>query len=247
MLVARSMHPTWLSNTWLLADRAGGEAVVIDTGGPMEPILEVIERERLSVRRVPCTHHHYDHVDHNQDYADRFGCPICAHPAEFERTPGANTKLHDGEVLQVGALELRALHIPGHTSGQLAFVVDDDAVFTGDTLFRGSVGGTRAPDHTRFEDLQHSIMEVLMKLPHGMTIYPGHMDPSSLADEWEHNPFVRAWRGLDATESRPCLAYEQPAQLLLQARDYDGGSKCWVRFEADGRLDVVPGSRVATQ
>jgi glyoxylase-like metal-dependent hydrolase (beta-lactamase superfamily II) len=244
MLVTRSMHPTWLSNTWLVADRPGGEAVVIDTGGPMEPILAAIDAHDLQLMQVLCTHHHYDHVDHNEDYRTRFGCPVCAHPAEFKRVPQATTAIQDGDEIAVGAMSLRALHIPGHTSGQLAFVLDDQAVFTGDTLFRDSVGGTRAPDYTSFEDLQRSILEVLFALPHEMTIYPGHMEESTLAREWEHNPFVRTWRGLEAPRADPVLAFGEAAQLLLEARDYDGGTKCWVRFDDSGQLDVVPGSRV---
>ncbi|MCH2100385.1 MAG: MBL fold metallo-hydrolase [Planctomycetes bacterium] len=244
MLVARSMHPTWLSNSWLLADRPGGEAVLIDTGGPMGPIEQALGEHKLQLTRVLCTHHHYDHVDHNEDYIRAYGCPVCAHAAEIALIPGGDTKLADGEEVAVGSLTLRAIHIPGHTSGQLAFALDDRAVFTGDTLFRGSVGGTRAPDHTHFEDLHHSIMEVLFELPKEMTIYPGHMESSTLATEWECNPFVRAWRGLDDRRHDPVWAFGEPAELLLEARDYDGGTKCWVRFEESSRLDVVPGSRV---
>jgi hydroxyacylglutathione hydrolase len=247
MIVERSMHPQWLSNSWLLAEEAGGPAVLIDTGGPMEPILAALELHRLELAHVLCTHHHYDHVDNNLAYQQRFGCTICAHSAEASLTPGVTTSLADGESIELGASNLRALHIPGHTSGQLAFVLDDQAVFTGDTLFRGSVGGTRAPDHTSFEDLQHSVMEVLMALPHAMTVFPGHMEASTLATEWQSNPFVRTWRGMQSPSDLPCLAYGEPARLLLEARDYDGGSKCWVRFEADGRLDLVPGSRVTKQ
>ena len=244
MIVDKTMHDGWLSNTWLVGDRPGGHAVLIDTGGPLDGIVQRVEELRLTVTHVLCTHHHYDHVDHNRDYAAEYGCPVCAHSAELARTPGADTALADGEEVTVGSLSVRALHIPGHTSGQLAFVVDDRAVFTGDTLFQGSVGGTRAPDHTRFEDLHHSIMEVLFALPKEMTIYPGHMETSTLAIEWEHNPFVRVWRGVDAKRNDPVLACDRPAELLLEARDYDGGTKCWVRFEDDDRLDVVPGSRV---
>ena len=73
-----------------------------------------------------------------------------------------------------GGLRIRPLHIPGHTIGQLAFLVNDEMVFTGDTLFRRTVGGTRAPGHTTFEDIQHSLLEVLMKLPKETLVYPGH-------------------------------------------------------------------------
>jgi len=105
------------------------------------------------------------------------------------------------------------------------------------------VGGTRAPGHTTFEELQHSVMEKLMQLPSPTEIYPGHMESSTIAREWEENPFLRSWRGLDAAPPKACLAFGKPAKLLLRAQDYDGGSKCWVRFE-DGQEDLVPGSRV---
>ena len=117
----------------------------------------------------------------------------------------------------------------------LAFVVNDERVFTGDTLFRGSVGGTRAPGHTSFEELRHSIMEVLMRLPKRTSVHPGHTEPTTVAEEWDGNPFIRMWRGLDRPVEKRCTALGQPATLLLRARDYDGGTKCWVRFDAGGR------------
>ena len=70
------MSSGWLSNTWLVGDEPGGHAVLIDTGGPTEPILQAIEDHRLTVTHVLCTHHHIDHVQHNQDYVERFGCPV---------------------------------------------------------------------------------------------------------------------------------------------------------------------------
>ena len=87
MIIERTMHPTWLSNTWLVADEPGGHAVLVDTGGPDEPILARIEELRLTVTHVLCTHHHYDHVAHNADYRARFGCPVCGHHEESEFDP----------------------------------------------------------------------------------------------------------------------------------------------------------------
>lgn len=244
MIVEKTMNERWLSNTWLVADEPGGSAVLVDTGGPVEPIVAAVADHRLTVTHVLCTHHHVDHVLHNRDYQGRFGCPICGHARERELFGDLDVELADGEELVTGGLHVRALHIPGHTSGQLAFLVNDERVFTGDTLFRGSVGGTRAPGHTTFEDLRHSVMDVLMRLPPATLVHPGHTDPTTVAREWDENPFVRAWRGLDTPGAAPCRAFGRPATLLLQARDYDGGTKCWVRFEEDGTLDVVPGSRV---
>jgi len=244
MLVARSMHPDWLSNSWLIADRPGGKAVLVDSGGPMDSIVQAIREHRLELSHVLCTHHHYDHVHHNSDYKQEFGCQVCGHHAEAQQFGHLDLELADGDEIRVGELAIRALHIPGHTAGQLAFLVDENCLLTGDTLFRESVGGTRAPGHTSFEDLQHSVMDTLFGLPHSLRVLPGHMGETSLAHEWEHNPFVRAWRGLDTPSNEPVWAYEQAAFLLLRARDYDGGTKCWVRFAADQRLDLVPGSRV---
>ena len=245
MIVERSMHPGWFSNSWLVADGPGGHGVIVDTGGPVAPIVEHVERLRLTITHVLCTHHHHDHVANNSDHARRYGCPIAGHPREEPLFGGGlDLLLEDGDRVESGTLQIQALHVPGHTAGQLAFLVGDERVFTGDTLFRGSVGGTRAPGHTTFEDLQRSVMEVLMRLPARTAVHPGHSDSTTIGHEWEHNPFVRVWRGLEQAGTGSCTASGRPATLLLEARDYDGGSKCWIRFEEDGRLDVVPGSQV---
>ena len=77
----------------------------------------------------------------------------------------------------------------------LSLLVNGTDVFTGDTLFKGSVGGVRAPGHTTYADLRSSIMDTLLKLPPETRIHPGHTDPTTVADEFEHNTFVRIWRG----------------------------------------------------
>jgi glyoxylase-like metal-dependent hydrolase (beta-lactamase superfamily II) len=244
MIIERTMHPGWLSNTYLVADRPGGHAVLIDTGGPAEPILAKVTELKLTVSHVLCTHHHIDHIAHNADYKSRFGCPICGHAAERELFGGLDVEIGDGDEVVTGGLNIRALHVPGHTQGQLAYLVNGERVFTGDTLFRNSVGGTRAPGHGSFEELRHSIMDVLMRLRKNTAVHPGHTDPTTIGQEWESNPFIRAWRGLDAAREKRCTALGQPAALLLRARDYDGLTKCWVRFDEGNRLDVVPGSKV---
>jgi hydroxyacylglutathione hydrolase len=115
--------------------------------------------------------------------------------------------------------------------------------FTADVLFRGTVGGTRAPGHTTFADLKSSIMDRLMRLDPATRIHPGHRLPSTVGDEWERNPFVRIWRGLDPEGDGRCTVAGEEARLVLWAPDYDGGNKAWVRF-ADGRDDIVGGSQI---
>ena len=116
-------------------------------------------------------------------------------------------------------------------------------VFTGDTLFKNSVGGVRAPGSTSYADLRDSIMDTLMTLPPETVIRPGHTEPTTVAGEWESNRFIRVWRGLDPEGDEPCTALGEPATLVLLGDDYDGGHKAWVRWP-DGRDDIVPGSQV---
>jgi hydroxyacylglutathione hydrolase len=178
-----------------------------------------------------------------------------------------------GQTLTFGELEVRPLHTPGHTSGMLSFLVGrraaskdarpgagraqggspsaapggfaggEASVFTGDTLFKSSVGGVKAPGHTTYTDLRDSIMGTLMELPPETIIYPGHSAATSVAREWENNSFIRVWRGLDPEGAEPCTALGRHATLVLLGEDYDGGTKAWVRWE-DGSDDIVPGSRV---
>jgi glyoxylase-like metal-dependent hydrolase (beta-lactamase superfamily II) len=176
-----------------------------------------------------------------------------------------------GQTLSYGALEVRPLHTPGHTAGMLSFLVAEEGaragggvsaaarsrqaggpggfagagavVFTGDTLFRDSVGGVKAPGHTTYTDLRDSIMGTLMELPADTIIYPGHAGETSVGREWDNNAFVRVWRGLDAEGSEPCTALGEPATLVLLGADYDGGTKAWIRWP-DGSDDIVPGSKV---
>ncbi|HET6372682.1 MAG TPA: MBL fold metallo-hydrolase [Candidatus Polarisedimenticolia bacterium] len=244
MIIRCSMSPRWLSNTYLVADRPGGRALLIDTGGPAEPILRMVDEMKVTVTHALCTHHHLDHVAHNDLYRRWLGCVVGGHPAERDLFGNLDVTLSDGMEILSGELRARCLHIPGHTAGQLAFVLNEERVFTGDTLFRGSVGGTRAPGHTCFADLRRSIMEVLMTLPPEMTVHPGHTDSTTIGREWELNPFIRMWRGLEPPGSATCAALGEPATLLLRAPDYDGGTKCWVRFDEGAREDIVPGSRV---
>jgi hydroxyacylglutathione hydrolase len=244
MIVESSMHPQWLSNAYLVADEPGGHGVVIDSGGPSEKLVEAIDRLELSVPYLLLTHHHGDHVAENHVYKERYDVEILAHPLEAENLMDVDRSIEPGEVLQVGGLRIDGLHTPGHTAGMLAFRVGDEAVFTGDTLFKGSVGGVRAPGSTTFEDLRESIMDVLMKLPPETVVYPGHTDSTTIGDEWEGNAFIRLWRGLDPEGGERCTVRGEAARLVLWAPDYDGGHKAWVRWDESGRDDIVPGSVV---
>jgi hydroxyacylglutathione hydrolase len=118
-----------------------------------------------------------------------------------------------------------------------AFVVNDEAVFTGDTLFKDSVGGGD------LEQIRRSVMDVLMQLPPTTRAYPGHTHETTIGREWEENPFVRVWRGEEPEGQERCRVGGEEATLIVWSPDYDGGGKAWVRFD-DGRDAIVGGSRI---
>jgi hydroxyacylglutathione hydrolase len=213
------MHPGWLSNAFLVYDEPGGTAVFVDSGAPLEPLLDVVERERLTVTHVLTTHGHSDHVAGDDELVRRFGVSIVKGP------------------LETGGLSFEALETPGHSTDGLAFVVNGEGVFTGDTLFKGSVGGGD------FGEVRRSVMEVLMTLAPELHVYPGHTDETTIGTEWEENPFVRVWRGADPEGSEPCRVGGEDATLVVWSPDYDGKGKAWVRL-ADSRDAIVGGSRV---
>ncbi len=204
-----------------------------------------------------------------RDLLDAAGAPEDSKAAELPATTGMDS-IEAGQTLRFGALEVRPLHTPGHTAGMLSFLVGERpqhsagegvpgralrsalpgglagaglVVFTGDTLFKDSVGGVKASGHTTYTDLRDSIMGTLMELPPDTIIYPGHSEETSVAREWDANAFIRVWRGLDAEGSQSCTVLGQPATLVLLGADYDGGTKAWVRWQ-DGSDDIIPGSRL---
>jgi glyoxylase-like metal-dependent hydrolase (beta-lactamase superfamily II) len=215
VLVERSLHPGYLSNAYLVADEEGGAALYVDSGAPLEPLLAAAEQWRVSPQLVLRTHSHADHVEHEGE----LGLPV---------ETGAT---------EVGGLRVEALPTPGHSDDMIAFVVNGEAVFTGDTLFKDSVGGGN------FEQVRQSVMDVLMKLPPETRVLPGHTDETTIGREWEENPFIRVWRGAEPEGTELVRVAGEDATLIVWSPDYDGGGKAWVRFD-DGRDAIVGGSRV---
>ena len=212
------MHDVWLSNTYVVADESGGTGVFVDSGGPVEPLLEFVERERLTITHVLRTHGHTDHVVFEGDLRRRF---------DAEVTTGS---------VQTGGLDIQSFATPGHSDDGVSFVVGE-LCFTGDTLFRDAVGGGD-PGRVR-----SSVMNVLMELPPDTRVLPGHTEETTIGREWEHNPFVLYWRGVATDGEEPVHVGGEPATLVVWSPDYDGKGKALVRF-ADGRGAIVGGSRV---
>jgi hydroxyacylglutathione hydrolase len=209
------MHPSWLSNAYLVADGEGGAAVFVDSGAPMEPLFAKAEEWGVEPSRVLRTHADPDHIEHEPE----LGLEVVTGPVE------------------VGGLRVEALETPGHKDDHIAFVVNGEACFSGDVLFKDAVGGGD------FEQIKRSVMDVLMQLPHEVRVYPGHTDETTIGREWEENPFVKVWRGVEPEGTEPVRVAGQEATLVVWSPDYDGKGKAWVRF-SDGRDAIVGGSRV---
>src|SRR5918912_572366 len=146
------MHSRYLSNAYLVADEAGGTAVFVDSGAPMEPLLRIAEEWRVTPTHVLRTHAHHDHVEHEAE----LGLPVVM------------------EALRTGGLEIEAIPTPGHSDDMVCFVVDGEAVFSGDTLFLDAVGGGD------FAQIRRAVMDVYMQMPHDRRVLPGHTDETTI-------------------------------------------------------------------
>jgi hydroxyacylglutathione hydrolase len=222
VLIERSMHPGWLSNAYVVGDQPGGTAVFVDSGAPLEPLLAAVARDGLTVTHLLRTHAHGDHVEHEDELVERFGLEVAT---------GA---------VETGGLSVEALPTPGHSDDGVSFLVNGIVLFSGDTLFKDAVGGGPA------DEMRRSVMDVLMPLPPEVRVLPGHTDETTIGREWDENPFVRVWRGVEPELGEPVRVGVEEATLVVWSPDYDGKGKALVRF-VDGTERIVGGSRVERQ
>jgi hydroxyacylglutathione hydrolase len=246
MIIERTEAPGWTSNAYLVADRPGGHAALIDGNGVTEPLVEAARNLDVSVDAILVTHWHQDHIAGIDVYRERFGAPVHATAWTKDAISDdvqVDETFDDGDVLEFGDLRIEVLSTPGHTAGMVSLLVDGTDVFTADVLFKGTVGGTFAPGNTGYADHKRSV-ERLLALPPETVVHPGHTEPTTIGAEREHNPFVRIWRGLDPEGDERVSVWEREATLILWAPDYDGTNKAWVRFHDNGMDGIVGGSQV---
>jgi glyoxylase-like metal-dependent hydrolase (beta-lactamase superfamily II) len=244
MIIERTEHPDWLSNAYLVADREGGHAVLIDGNDVVEPLIEAAQRLGVTVDAILLTHHHQDHWAGLDRYRKAFpDAAVYAHPWTAKQVEGVGRTMDEGDVLEFGDLRIEVLFTPGHAAGHVALLVDGTDCFTADVLFQGTVGGTFAPGATGYDDLKASVLR-LVDLPPETVVHPGHREPTTAGEEAESNPFVRIWRGVDPEGSETCSVWDREATLVLWAPDYDGTNKAWIRFADSGEDGIVGGSQV---
>ena len=203
-------------NCYVLAPRPGSDAIVVDPGQKaMGPLRRILDEQRLTPAAVLLTHGHIDHIWSAQKVADTYGCPAYIHPADrfmltdpirgfgprlgqvlvgaLFREPKQLVELGvDGQTLDFGAIAVTVDHTPGHTPGSVVFRVpgdESDLVFSGDTLFRLTVGRTDLPGGSG-RDLLGSIVTKLLALDDATVVLPGHGEKTTIGAERRTNPFL---------------------------------------------------------
>ena len=244
MIVERSLLPDFLTNTYLVGD-PGGAAFFVDAGGPVAPLIEAAEREGMTPTHVLLTHHHYDHVVALARAARALAGHGGADPSGRARPGRRRDRRPDP---RRGAADRRrptsrCCTRPG-TRRAWSRCSSTGEVFTGDTLFKGSVGGVRAPGSTSYADLKSSIMDMLADAPAGdRRAARAHGPDDDRRRAGDQRLHARSGAASTPRATAPCTALGEPATLVLLGDDYDGGHKAWVRWP-DGRDDIVPGSQV---
>lgn len=195
-------------NSYILGCEKSNEGVVIDAGGSVDRLLDRIEKLSLTIKYLIDTHGHFDHVGGNRAFIEATGARFLIHEKDAfllsiaaessksfgvvaENSPEPDEFLTDGMIIEFGAQRLEIFHTPGHSPGGCCiYSAEAGAVFTGDTLFNGSVGRTDLPGGS-MEVLMRSIRERLTTLPETTRVFPGHGPSSTIAIERLSNPFVR--------------------------------------------------------
>ena len=199
-------------NTYVVADDATGEAVIIDPGcyeqAEKEALSRFIATHKLTVKYLLLTHAHLDHVFGVAYVKRKFGVKAYLHPNDqviYDDVPTRcamyglrgyepaklDEPLAEGDQIRFGNTILDVIFVPGHAPGHVAFVNHAERyVIGGDVLFRGSVGRTDFP-HCNYDDLMDSIKTKFFALPDDYVVYPGHMESTTIRQEKKTNPYVK--------------------------------------------------------
>lgn len=195
------------ANAYLLIDGSKGRSVLIDPGAEGERLVAAVDASGTTLDAVWLTHAHFDHVAGLGAVLDRYDVPVYLHPEDRPlydlaetlaarhgiaiRVPTvATVPLEHGSILNVGGLSARTLFTPGHAPGHCAFHLEREAtLFSGDALFRGSIGRTDLPTMDG-PTLLASIARELLTLPDATRVWPGHGPDTTIAEEIATNPFL---------------------------------------------------------
>ncbi len=206
LLIRGIVVGVFAENCWIIGSRRTGEAICIDPGDQPDDILALARDMGVTIKRIANSHAHIDHILGVPGVKRATGAPFLLHPQDLEiaRNAGRHAEtmlgragepppepdafLADGDEVEVEGVKLRVLHTPGHTQGSVSFYTEG-LLFSGDTLFRGSIGVTDQPGGDYAQEMA-SIVDKLLALPGDTVVLPGHMDETRIEHERKTNPFV---------------------------------------------------------
>ena len=195
------------TNCYIVRNEESGQGFLVDLGACPPELVSHLRKNGPEVKAVLLTHGHFDHIMGLEDFRKEFPVPVYALEEEAPLLENAQLNssagmlgqsftfsgaeyLRDGQELSLAGLRIRVIRTPGHTVGGCCYYLPDEGVlFSGDTLFRGSVGRTDLPTGSMGE-LVRSVREKLFVLPDETKVYPGHMEETSVGYEKKYNPFL---------------------------------------------------------
>lgn len=198
------------TNCYIYADVSSRKVLIVDPGGETKQIVNFLQKNNFVPQFIVLTHGHYDHIKSLEEILEYYPIEVVIHEQELEvvldgsknlslllgvpvlREPKKINwfKVKDADTILCGEKEIKIIHTPGHTKGSMClYIQQDKCLFTGDTLFCGSVGRTDFPTGD-IEQLDESLQKIF-SLPEDTIFYPGHQQPCVLAEEKLHNPFVK--------------------------------------------------------
>lgn len=194
-----------MANCFIIGCEETKLAAVIDPGDEASVILKALADDKLSLQYIINTHGHFDHVGANKKLKEVTGAEILIHSKDAamlsklsitaaafglraENSPPPDRELNDGDVISFGKVTLKVLHTPGHTPGGIS-ILTGSHLFSGDTLFAGSIGRTDLPGGD-YETLISTIRKKIFSLDEKVVVHPGHGPDTRVGDEKIHNPFV---------------------------------------------------------
>ncbi|MBS1126485.1 MAG: metallo-beta-lactamase family protein [Nitrospirae bacterium] len=192
-------------NCFISYDEDSLEAMVVDPGDEPDKIIKFIEDRKLTVSRIVCTHAHFDHIGAVRRLKEKTGAPVMIHKGDadiymgadkqgtlwgfhIEQPPEPDIFVNDGDEIAVGRSRFKVLHTPGHSPGGIC-LYGEGVIFTGDTIFAGSVGRTDFPGGS-VTDLKRSFSEII-SMPPETRILPGHGPLTTVKREKKYNFFVQ--------------------------------------------------------
>lgn len=193
------------ANCYILATETAAEGIIIDPGDEASVILQNVSTLGLNIKHIILTHGHIDHVGALKDTKEATGADIAIHTEDapalskdlvnrmfgltYPKPPPPDRLLGDGDIISFADISLKVLHTPGHSPGSICLLMNDH-LFSGDTLFSGSIGRSDLPggDYTK---LMHSLKTKLLMLPDDIRVYPGHGPTTTIGGERRQNPFLQ--------------------------------------------------------